>query len=110
MFSADTNWYRAYGPLAERGYRVIALDHRGHGRRLRSPDPFRLADCAGDAAALVRELDCAPVTAVGYSMGGPIAQLLARDDRDLVSGLVLCATAAHWQEPNQRRCCGGCCR
>ncbi len=31
--------------------------------------------------------------AVGYSMGGPIAQLLWRRHRDLVAGLVLCATA-----------------
>ena len=33
-----------------------------------------------------------PVIAVGYSMGGPVAQLLWRRHRDLVDGLVLCAT------------------
>src|SRR5690348_11050534 len=32
--SADLNWYAQYGPLAAAGYRVIALDHRGHGRGL----------------------------------------------------------------------------
>ena len=37
MFSADLNWYRTYAPLAEAGYRVLAVDHRGHGRGLRSP-------------------------------------------------------------------------
>jgi 3-oxoadipate enol-lactonase len=37
-----------------------------------------------------------PVTAVGYSMGGPIAMLLARARPDLVGGLVLCATAPAW--------------
>jgi 3-oxoadipate enol-lactonase len=31
---------------------------------------------------------------VGYSMGGPVAQLLWRRHRDLVDGLVLCATSA----------------
>src|SRR3954451_23779963 len=35
-------------------------------------------------------------------MGGPIACLIARD-RDLVAGLVLCATAPDWQEPWMKR-------
>ena len=49
----------------------MALDHRGHGRGIRSRRPFRLEDCADDAAALIDELGLGPVTAVGYSMGGP---------------------------------------
>src|SRR6478609_7013330 len=48
--SADLNWIRVYAPLAEAGYRVLAVDHRGHGRGIRSPAPFRLSDCAADAA------------------------------------------------------------
>jgi 3-oxoadipate enol-lactonase len=103
MFHSDLNWWRCYGPLSDAGYRVIAIDHRGHGRGLRTPAPFRLTDCADDAAAVVRELGCAPVLAVGYSMGGTIAQLLARDHRELLSGVVLSATAADWSEPRMRR-------
>ena len=86
MFSADLNWYRTYGPLAEAGYRVLAVDHRGHGRGLRTPEPFTLKDCADDAAALVAHLGIPPVLAVGYSMGGPIASLLARDHPEWVCG------------------------
>ena len=52
------------------GYRVLAIDHRGHGRGLRPLAPFRLADCAADAAAVLRELGVAPAIVVGYSMGG----------------------------------------
>jgi len=103
MFQSDLNWWRCYQPFADAGYRVIAIDHRGHGRGLRTPADFRLTDCADDAAAVVRELDCAPVLAVGYSMGGTIAQLLARDHRELVSGVVLSATAADWSEQYMRR-------
>jgi len=102
LFPADTNWFTVYGPLAEAGYRVLALDHRGHGRGLRSEARFRLADCAADAAALVRQVGCGPVTAVGYSLGGPIAALMARDHPDVVAGVVMCATALEWQDPNQR--------
>jgi 3-oxoadipate enol-lactonase len=39
-------------------------------------------------------LGSGPVVAVGYSMGGPVAQLLWRRHRDLVDGLVFCATTA----------------
>jgi 3-oxoadipate enol-lactonase len=103
MFQSDLNWYRCYGPLADAGYRVLAIDHRGHGRGLRTPADFRLVDCAADAAAVVRELGCGPVTAVGYSMGGAVAQLMARDHRDTLSALVLSATAPNWTEPRMRR-------
>ena len=96
MFSADLNWYPTYGPLREAGYRVLAVDHRGHGRGLRSPDPFSLKDCADDAAALLAHLKVQPVLAVGYSMGGPIASLLARHHPRLVAGVVLGATAMDW--------------
>jgi 3-oxoadipate enol-lactonase len=95
--SADLNWFTTYAPLIEAGYRVLALDHRGHGRGLRTPAPFRLADCAADAAALLRHLETGPALAVGYSMGGPIAQLMARDHPECVEGIVLCATAPDWQ-------------
>ncbi len=97
--SADLNWHAAYGPLVEAGYRVLAIDHRGHGRGLRPHEPFRLVDCAADAAAVVRQLEVAPAIFVGYSMGGTIAQLIARDHRDVVRGVVLSGTAQHFQDP-----------
>jgi pimeloyl-ACP methyl ester carboxylesterase len=72
------------------------VDHRGHGRGLRPSEPFRLADVADDVAALLRHLDAAPAVAVGYSMGGPVAQLLWQRHPDVVGGLVLCATSSSW--------------
>src|SRR5438270_4144303 len=103
MVSADLNWHGAYGDLSDAGYRVLAIDHRGHGRGLRPLVPFRLSDCAGDAAAVLRELDLAPAMVVGYSMGGAIAQLVARDHPDVAAGVVLSGTAQHWQDPETRR-------
>jgi pimeloyl-ACP methyl ester carboxylesterase len=103
MASADLNWCGAYGALVDAGYRVLAIDHRGHGRGLRALDAFRLTDCAADAAAVMRELGASPGLVVGYSMGGAIAQLVARDHRDVVRGLVCSATAQHWQDPGTRR-------
>jgi 3-oxoadipate enol-lactonase len=91
--TASLNWTPSFRPLADH-FRVIALDHRGHGRGLRGPAPFRLVDCADDVAALLATLDIAHCIAVGYSMGGPIAQLLWQRHPDVAAGLVLCATSA----------------
>jgi pimeloyl-ACP methyl ester carboxylesterase len=103
MASADLNWGAAFDDLAQAGYRVLAIDHRGHGRGLRPLGRFRLEDCAADAAGVLRTLDLAPALVAGYSMGGAIAQLVARDHPDVVSGLVLSGTAQHWQDPETRR-------
>jgi pimeloyl-ACP methyl ester carboxylesterase len=91
--TASLNWTPSFRALADH-FRVIALDHRGHGRGLRAATPFRLADCADDVAALLATLDVAQCIAVGYSMGGPIAQLLWRRHPEVAAGLVLCATSA----------------
>lgn len=90
--TADANWFAAYPALAE-GYGVVAIDHRGHGRGIRSATRFRLADCADDAVAALDELGIDQAIVAGYSMGGPIAQLVWHRHRDRVAGLVLCATA-----------------
>jgi len=103
MASADLNWCGAYGALIDAGYRVLAIDHRGHGRGLRPLVRFRLTDCAADAAAALRTLGLAPALVVGYSMGGAIAQLVARDHPDVAAGIVLSGTAQHWQDPETRR-------
>jgi pimeloyl-ACP methyl ester carboxylesterase len=102
MFSADLNWYRSYESLIEAGYRVIALDHRGHGRGLRGAESFTLRACADDAAALLEHLEIEPAIVCGYSMGGPIAKLLARHHRGRVAALVLCATANDWSDPRMK--------
>ncbi len=94
--SADLNWFTAYEALGRR-YRVLAIDHRGHGRGIRSRRRFRLADCADDVAALCEHLGIERVIPVGYSMGGPIALLTWHRHRDLVDGLVLCATAPYFR-------------
>jgi 3-oxoadipate enol-lactonase len=103
MVTADLNWHGAYDALVQAGYRVLAIDHRGHGRGLRAMAPFRLADCAADAASVLRELGVAPAVVAGYSMGGVIAQLMARDHPDVMSGLVLSGTCQHFQDPETRR-------
>ena len=102
MASADLNWFRLFEPLGGL-HPVVAPDLRGHGRGLRSPDRFRLEDCADDVAALLRELGIGRAIVVGYSMGGPVAMLVWRRHPELVSGLVLAATAMRWNLTRRER-------
>jgi 3-oxoadipate enol-lactonase len=88
------NWAGAFPTLARR-YRVVAMDHRGHGRGIRARK-FRLADCADDVAALVETLGLANPILVGYSMGGPVAALSWQRHPDLFDGIVFCATARNF--------------
>ena len=75
---------------------MVALDHRGHGQGIRTWRRFRLEDCADDVVALADELDLDRIIPVGYSMGGPIAQLVWRRHPERVEGLVLCATSRYF--------------
>lgn len=95
--TADLNWFTAYPALAER-YRVVALDHRGHGRGVRPANGIvRLPDCADDAVAVLDALAIERATVVGYSMGGAVAQLVWHRHPERVDGLVLGSTARHFQ-------------
>lgn len=100
--SADLNWFTCYEALAEH-YRVVALDHHGHGGGIRSRKVFRLATCADDVVALADLLGIDRFIPVGYSMGGPVAQLVWKQHHDRVIGLVLCATAASFASTREEK-------
>jgi pimeloyl-ACP methyl ester carboxylesterase len=100
LASGGLNWFRTFDVLSNH-FNLVAVDMRGHGRGIRNRRRFTLADCADDAAATLDALDIANVIAVGYSLGGPVAQLLWRRHRDRVAGLVLCSTA-HRLMPGMR--------
>jgi pimeloyl-ACP methyl ester carboxylesterase len=88
---AVLNWHLALPDLAR--WCVVAPDLPGHGH---TPNRghFSLDTCADAVAEVCEALGLRRVTMVGYSMGGPVVQLLARDHPDLVGGVVMAATAA----------------
>lgn len=100
--TSDLNWHLSYQPLG-RHFRVIAFDHRGHGRGLRTAERFRLEDCADDVAAVATALGVERFIPVGYSMGGPIAKLVWQRHSRRVDGLVLCATSRYFADSAGRR-------
>ena len=95
--TAALNWPGAAMALSPR-FRVLEVDHRGHGRGIRSARRFRLEDCADDLVALADVVGIERFVAAGYSMGGPIALFAARRHPDRVAGLALCATSARFTD------------
>jgi pimeloyl-ACP methyl ester carboxylesterase len=51
---------------------------------------------------MLSALGVASALVVGYSMGGPVTQLLAQRHPEKVAGFVLCATALDWSDPKQK--------
>jgi 3-oxoadipate enol-lactonase len=100
--TSDLNWFPSFRSLGSR-FHVVAFDHRGHGRGLRTRRRFRLTDCADDAAEVASVLGIERFVAVGYSMGGAVATLLWQRHRARVDGLVLCATASTFFDTRAER-------
>lgn len=77
-------------------HRVIRYDHRDTGRSTWAFDahPYRIADLASDAVAVLDALELDRAHVVGMSMGGVLVQLLLLDHPErLISGTLLCASA-----------------
>jgi 3-oxoadipate enol-lactonase len=92
-FDSVAAWHRVIPLLSER-LRVVAVDLRGHGKSDRIRGRFEVEDLADDVAAVLDALGAGRVAVVGYSLGGTVAQALARRHPARVERLVLAATAA----------------
>jgi pimeloyl-ACP methyl ester carboxylesterase len=89
-------WHYQLADLAVGGYRVVALDQRGHGGSDTGTQGLSLARLARDVAEVLVALELVDVTLVGHSMGGMVALRLLADDLvpGRMSGLGLVATSA----------------
>ncbi|MFH8729449.1 alpha/beta fold hydrolase [Streptomyces termitum] len=84
-------WDALAGALAADGYRVLALDQRGHGESERRPGDVSRAAYASDVLEVAGALaaDGGPVALVGQSYGGHAALLAAARRPPRVAGAVL---------------------
>jgi len=82
-------WWRVGPALAERGWRVIAVDQRAHGR---SPDgePCTVDDLARDLEAAIERHAGTPVDVlIGHSLGAAVSQRLVWLRPDIARRVVL---------------------
>ncbi|MEU3482118.1 alpha/beta fold hydrolase [Streptomyces sp. NPDC033754] len=82
-------WDATARALREAGYRVLALDQRGHGNSERRPEDVSRAAYVADVVAVVRELGLQRPVLIGQSLGGHTALLTAAAHPELPSALVL---------------------
>lgn len=68
-------WFPGLDPLVERGYRIVAPDHRANGRS-DAGDPARwtVPQMADDVEALIDALDLEDAVVLGWSFGSFVAQ------------------------------------
>jgi pimeloyl-ACP methyl ester carboxylesterase len=84
--SSSRTWWRVGPALAQRGYRVLAVDLRGHGASPRAIAGLSVADLAADVAETVE----GPVELlVGHSLGALVALQLVSLDPGFARRLVL---------------------
>ncbi|GGA82856.1 alpha/beta hydrolase [Brucella endophytica] len=90
--SAHVNWVGPgwFQTLTEAGYRVIAIDNRGHGESDKSHEPsdYTPSLMAGDAAALLDHLGIGTAHVMGYSMGARIAAFMALEHPSRVHDVI----------------------
>jgi pimeloyl-ACP methyl ester carboxylesterase len=94
---AFPGWFKTY---AEAGYRVIAIENRGHGAsgKPREPAAYSTHRMAGDALALLDHLGITRAFVQGSSMGARISAFLTLDHPGRVRGLVLGGLGIHLVE------------
>lgn len=95
----DLRLWDALIPLLPDGLRLIRYDKRGHGLSDCPDGPYAMDDLTADAEGLIEGLGLGPVTFIGLSIGGMVAQNLSSRRPDLVRALVLSNTAAKMGDP-----------
>lgn len=88
------SWGSAVGALARR-YRVLVPDRRGHGRTPDVEGPYTYEAMAEETIAFLEQVAGGPAHLVGYSDGGNVALLVARDRPDLVADIVTIGSNYH---------------
>jgi 3-oxoadipate enol-lactonase len=71
-------WAPQFEVLAQR-YRVVAFDHRGHGKSEVPDGPYTIDELGGDVIELLDTLEIDQASYVGISLGGAVGLWLAQN-------------------------------
>jgi pimeloyl-ACP methyl ester carboxylesterase len=81
------NWGYQVPALLEKGYQVILIDSRGHGRSTRDDKPFSYELMATDVSAVMDKIHIRKAALAGWSDGACTALVLAAHDPARVAGV-----------------------
>jgi len=91
-------WNVIWSRLSGEGYRLIAFDHRGHGKSTVGRDGMGSAVVAADFAAVLEHFDVRDGILVGHSLGGFLSMVFMTQHLEVVKtrlrGAVMVATFA----------------
>jgi len=95
----EINWVNPgwVSTLTRAGYRVVALDDRGHGasQKLYDPADYHTAKMADDVRALMDHLNIARADVMGYSMGARITAFLTLEHPERVRSAIFGGLGIH---------------
>ncbi|MDF2442359.1 MAG: 2-hydroxy-6-oxonona-2,4-dienedioate hydrolase [Subtercola sp.] len=93
--SSSQMWEAVLQPLAERGYRVLALDLPGYGSSDPLPFPPELHDYAGVVLQTLAALGHRQAVVAGHHTGASVSLVLAAEHSDVVPAVALWGIADH---------------
>lgn len=81
------SWRHHLAPLADAGYRAVAMDLRGYGDSDKTPRGYDPMTLAADVAATIRSLGSRDAYVVGQGWGGYVGWTVAAAHPEVVRGL-----------------------
>jgi pimeloyl-ACP methyl ester carboxylesterase len=90
-FGNEAHIWDDFAPAVAPHYRVLALDHRGHGESAwaEGPEGYELERLVDDVEAVTAALGIERLVLVGHSLGGRVSTVFAGRHPERVAGLAL---------------------
>jgi pimeloyl-ACP methyl ester carboxylesterase len=98
---ADIRVWRQTMPALAPDFRVIAIDHLGHGQSDKPEIEYRVGTLVESLTGFLDEMKIPKATVIGNSLGGWVAAMFATRQADRVEKLVLVDAAGYGQEPGE---------
>jgi len=95
--SIGSQWGRFVAPLSA-DFRVIIMDLRGHGRSTNTDSALTPTRMMHDVTGLLNHLQVSTTSVAGYDFGGYVGMMLALNEPNRVTSLLMHGTKFYWTE------------
>lgn len=101
-YTGDHGFWNFMIPGLAKKFRVLVFDNRAIGQTKDNGSPFTLETMAADTMALINKLELKNPHIVGQSMGGAIAQIIAKNYADQIGKLIILNSCAKFNTRTAR--------